>query len=40
MVNLRETPDASVARLLFGVFAGLAAVGWFASSRAGRHQPL
>ncbi len=40
MVNLHETPDASVARLLFAVFAGLAAVGWFASSRAGRHQRL
>jgi hypothetical protein len=36
MVNLHEQPDASVARLLFGVFAGLAAVGWFASSRAAR----
>jgi hypothetical protein len=35
LVNLRETPDASAARWLFGVFAGLAAVGWFASSRAG-----
>jgi MFS family permease len=35
LVNLRETPDASAARWLFGVFAALAAVGWFASSRAG-----
>jgi len=40
MVNLHEQPDASVARLLFGVFAGLAAVGWFASSRAVRRQSL
>ena len=36
LVNLRETPDASAARWVFGVFAGIAALGWFASSRAGR----
>ena len=36
MVNLRETPDAPAARWMFAVFAGLAAVGWFASSRAAR----
>jgi len=35
-VNLHEIPDASVARWMFAVFAGLAAVGWFASSRAAR----
>jgi hypothetical protein len=40
LVNLYETPDAPAARLLFAVFAGLAAVGWFASSRAGGHQPV
>ena len=39
MVNLHETPDASAARWMFAVFAGLAAVGWFASSRAGARQP-
>jgi hypothetical protein len=36
MVNLRETPDAPAARWMFAVFACLAAVGWFASSRAAR----
>jgi hypothetical protein len=36
MVNLREIPDAPAARWMFAVFAGLAAVGWFASSRAAR----
>jgi len=36
MVNLRETPDAPAARWMFAVFAGLAAAGWFASSRAAR----
>ena len=36
MVNVRETPDASAARWMFAVFACLAAVGWFASSRAAR----
>jgi len=35
LVNLRAAPDASAARWLFGVFAGLAALGWLASSRAG-----
>jgi hypothetical protein len=35
MVNLRETPDAPAARWMFAVFAGMAAAGWFASSRAG-----
>jgi len=39
LVNLRETPDAPAARWMFAVFAGLAAVGWFASSRAGARQP-
>ena len=39
MVNLHEAPDASAARWMFAVFAGLAAVGWFASSRAGARQP-
>ena len=39
MVNLHETPDASAARWMFAVFAGLAAVGWFVSSRAGARQP-
>jgi MFS family permease len=38
MVNLHEIPDASVARWMFAVFAGLAAVGWFASTRAA-HKP-
>ncbi|MEI7519042.1 MAG: MFS transporter, partial [Mycobacteriaceae bacterium] len=39
MVNLRETPDAPAARWMFAGFAGMAAVGWFASSRAGARQP-
>jgi MFS family permease len=40
MVNLSETPDAPAARWMFAVFAGMAAVGWFASSRAGARQPV
>lgn len=40
VVNLRESPDATAARWLFALFAGLAAVGWFASSRAGRRQSV
>lgn len=36
VVNLRDTPDASTARLLFALFAGLAAVGWLTASRAVR----
>jgi len=36
MVNLRATPDATAAQWMFAVFACLAAVGWFASSRAAR----
>lgn len=36
VVNLRETPDAAAARLLFALFAVLAAIGWATASRAGR----
>lgn len=38
VVNLREAPDATASRLLFGAFAVLAAVGCVASYRAGRDQ--
>ncbi len=34
VVNLSDTPDAATARLLFALFAALAAVGWFTASRA------
>lgn len=36
VVNVRAQPDAPAAQWLFAVFAGLAAVGWLASSRAAR----
>lgn len=36
VVNVRAEPDAPAAQWLFAVFAGLAAVGWLASSRAAR----
>ena len=36
VVNVRAQPDAPAAQWLFTVFAGLAAVGWLASSRAAR----
>ena len=36
VVNLRAEPDAPAAQWLFAGFAGLAAVGWLASSRAAR----
>jgi len=36
VVNLRETPDAAAARLLFALFAVLAAMGSVAASRAVR----
>ena len=34
VVNLSDTPDPATARLLFALFAALAAVGWFTASRA------
>jgi MFS family permease len=36
VVNLRDSPDATAARWLFALFAGLAALGVLASSRASR----
>ncbi|MEI6253752.1 MAG: MFS transporter [Mycobacteriaceae bacterium] len=38
VVNLRESPDATAARWMFGVFAVLAAAGVIASYRSGRGQ--
>ena len=38
LVNLRDFPDATASRWMFGVFASLAAVGVVASYRAGRGQ--
>lgn len=38
LVNLRDTPDATAGRWMFGVFAAFAAFGVVASSRSGRGQ--
>ena len=38
VVNLRDSPDATAARWMFGVFAVLAAAGVIASYRSGRGQ--